>query len=106
MLLRQERDYRDYFAQTQHRWLHAEKALSESPAFASARTEIPSRSIPQLHLMETVDVRRVVNFYAHYRDTEKLIEILCERLSQLSAGQITLSKETAALMGIAEDYEF
>lgn len=97
MMLDQARDYLRYFEQTSHPWLKVGEAQPEAPVFSAGRATVLAGSIPQLHLMRNADIRRVLAFYGHFQDAEKLIEILFARIAVVVTAKTTLTAEAAAL---------
>lgn len=102
LILLQARDFRDYLIQDSHAWLQEGITLKESPVLAGSTYRVFSALLPNLHLLSSKEISCVLEFYSHYENCEKLIEILFGRLQgqekaghPLTGAQIALTKKRA-----------
>jgi len=82
-LLRQTEEFKDYLSLEGHPWHQVGETLRESPVFVATPRKIFAAMLPSLWLLSRNELDKVLQFYNHLEDCEKLLEILFGRIKKL-----------------------
>ncbi|MCP4109455.1 MAG: hypothetical protein GY749_28685 [Desulfobacteraceae bacterium] len=92
ILIRQLKDYKEYFLLENHSWLK-EGSVIEAPVIKPIEHKIFNSVLSQLYFFKTEDMDKILSFYHYVESCEKLISILFSRIQQQQRQNITIDKE-------------